>query len=106
MKNPLQHLPEETILGAPKIIEGDPKILQRFQAILNLKVTAMRSGTFLPRDQKELQIFLDLFLLEKGIYELGYELNNRPDWVIIPLKGISHLLANQDLSIKEESAKR
>jgi maltose alpha-D-glucosyltransferase/alpha-amylase len=31
-------------------------------------------------------------LLEKAIYELGYELNSRPEWTIIPLKGISNIL--------------
>jgi maltose alpha-D-glucosyltransferase/alpha-amylase len=35
---------------------------------------------------------LNLHLLEKAIYELGYELNSRPDWVIIPLKGIEHTI--------------
>ncbi|WP_339662758.1 trehalose synthase [uncultured Polaribacter sp.] len=31
-------------------------------------------------------------LLEKAIYELGYELNSRPKWTIIPLKGIANIL--------------
>jgi len=31
-------------------------------------------------------------LLEKAVYELAYELNNRPDWVRIHLQGISQLL--------------
>lgn len=36
----------------------------------------------------ENNILIRTFLLEKAIYELGYELNGRPDWVIIPLRGI------------------
>ncbi len=36
---------------------------------------------------------LRMHLLEKAIYELGYELNNRPTWVGIPLEGISKLLS-------------
>ena len=47
---------------------------------------------FLPRDAGELQILLNALCLEKAIYELGYELNNRPDWVSIPLMGILQLL--------------
>ena len=31
-------------------------------------------------------------LLEKAIYEIGYELNNRPDWIKIPLQGVLQLL--------------
>ena len=33
-------------------------------------------------------------LLEKAVYELGYELNSRPNWAIIPLKGISNIINN------------
>jgi maltose alpha-D-glucosyltransferase/alpha-amylase len=36
---------------------------------------------------------LDLFLIEKALYELNYELNNRPDWVRIPLRGLSELVS-------------
>ena len=35
---------------------------------------------------------LEYCLLEKAIYELGYELNSRPKWTIIPLKGIANIL--------------
>ena len=38
------------------------------------------------------QSMLDAALLEKALYELQYELNNRPDWVRIPLTGILALL--------------
>lgn len=31
-------------------------------------------------------------LLEKAVYELGYELNSRPRWAVIPLKGISNII--------------
>ncbi len=31
-------------------------------------------------------------LLEKAVYELGYELNSRPQWAVIPLKGISNII--------------
>lgn len=40
----------------------------------------------------ENEILLRVYLMEKAIYELGYELNGRPDWVIIPLKGIYYQL--------------
>ncbi|MGA2633270.1 MAG: maltose alpha-D-glucosyltransferase [Terracidiphilus sp.] len=37
---------------------------------------------------REAQILLDAYLLEKALYELLYELNNRPSWVCIPLDGV------------------
>jgi predicted trehalose synthase len=36
---------------------------------------------------------LAIFELEKAVYELRYELDNRPDWVHIPVAGIQRLLA-------------
>ena len=33
-------------------------------------------------------------MLEKAVYELGYELNSRPQWAVIPLKGISNIINN------------
>ncbi len=47
---------------------------------------------FLPKSKEELKIMLDLHLLEKAAYELAYELNNRPDWVSVPLQGILELV--------------
>ncbi|MEM6359028.1 MAG: maltose alpha-D-glucosyltransferase [Bacteroidota bacterium] len=41
-------------------------------------------------------ILMRTYLLEKAIYELGYELNSRPDWVIIPLRGIKYLIDRYD----------
>jgi trehalose synthase-fused probable maltokinase len=48
-------------------------------------------GDFLPRSRENLQVLLDAYLLEKAIYELIYELNNRPDWLRIPLQGVRQL---------------
>ena len=39
-----------------------------------------------------MDVLLNAFLLNKAIYELGYELNSRPDWVLTPLKGILSIL--------------
>jgi maltokinase len=38
---------------------------------------------------------LSVFELEKAVYELRYELNNRPDWVQIPVAGIARLLEDE-----------
>ncbi len=51
---------------------------------------------FLPRKAEEATLLLEVFLLAKAVYELGYELNNRPDWADIPLEGIGHILGLAD----------
>jgi maltose alpha-D-glucosyltransferase/alpha-amylase len=50
------------------------------------------NAIFIPKGKEELALVLDVYLLDKAIYELGYELNNRPTWVRIPLDGIAQLL--------------
>ena len=43
---------------------------------------------------KERIFLLKYAMLEKAVYELGYELNSRPRWAVIPLKGISNIINN------------
>jgi maltose alpha-D-glucosyltransferase/alpha-amylase len=52
----------------------------------------VRGSEFIPEDKEDLNMLLQTYLLEKAIYELNYELNNRPDWVLIPLRGISTIM--------------
>ncbi|CAN5518411.1 maltose alpha-D-glucosyltransferase [soil metagenome] len=47
---------------------------------------------FLPPGKDDLQVLLEAYLLDKAVYEIGYELNSRPDWVVIPIRGIKHIL--------------
>jgi maltose alpha-D-glucosyltransferase/alpha-amylase len=54
---------------------------------------AAEPGNFLPESEEDFRRLLDACLFEKGIYELMYELNNRPAWVRIPLTGILALTA-------------
>ena len=51
-----------------------------------------RAAHYLPASSEVMTKVLDIYLLAKAIYELGYELNNRPAWIGIPLEGISRLL--------------
>ncbi len=47
---------------------------------------------FIPEGAGELQVLLKAYLLDKAIYEIAYELNHRPSWVVIPIRGIKHIL--------------
>jgi maltose alpha-D-glucosyltransferase/alpha-amylase len=61
-------------------------------AFLRAYRDAARGEAFLPGEKTAFAALLDAFLLDKAFYELNYELNNRPDWVRIPLRGILTLL--------------
>ena len=49
-------------------------------------------ASWVPQNQDDLELQLTTMLLEKALYELRYELNLRPDWVRIPLRGILDLV--------------
>ena len=51
-----------------------------------------KESRILPKTDADLTLMLDFFLLEKCVYEIGYELNNRPDWLAIPMQGMLELL--------------
>jgi maltose alpha-D-glucosyltransferase/alpha-amylase len=63
-------------------------------AFLKGYLDATEGASFIPRDRDELKVLLDAFMLEKAVYELGYELNNRPDWIRIPMHGIEQILGD------------
>ncbi len=44
------------------------------------------------KNNNEINFLLLIYLLEKAVYELGYEISYRPDWVKIPLKGIVNVI--------------
>ncbi len=57
-------------------------------------------ASYLPKSREEVHSLLNVHLFEKAVYELGYELNNRPTWVGIPLQGIVSLLSSSSESLR------
>jgi maltose alpha-D-glucosyltransferase/alpha-amylase len=51
-----------------------------------------RAAGVLSADRWEIELLLDVHVLEKAVYEVAYELNNRPNWLLVPLQGILELL--------------
>jgi maltose alpha-D-glucosyltransferase/alpha-amylase len=58
-------------------------------------LTRSHEGDFLPPDREELLTMLDVFEIDKALYELAYEHGHRPDWVRIPLRGIAQVLERE-----------
>jgi trehalose synthase-fused probable maltokinase len=52
-------------------------------------------AVFLPSKIEEVGLLLHAYLLEKAIYEVGYELNNRPTWLHIPVRGILQIVRTE-----------
>jgi maltose alpha-D-glucosyltransferase/alpha-amylase len=67
-----------------------------FDTVSNLFLAAYFRETegagILPADEEDLSVLFEAYLLEKALYELMYELNNRPDWAAIPIRGLCDLL--------------
>lgn len=61
---------------------------------LGTYITEVRNANLNIGYNQERIFLLKYALLEKAVYELGYELNSRPQWAIIPLKGISNIINN------------
>ena len=77
---------------------GRLKIWARFWTIwaavhyLKGYLQATVNSSFMPKTEEEISLMLGTYMLEKTVYELAYELNNRPDWVDIPIMGILDIL--------------
>jgi maltose alpha-D-glucosyltransferase / alpha-amylase len=56
-----------------------------------------------PADRSKADRLLDFFLLEKAIYEIGYELANRPDWLRVPLAGTLRILVGKPETALQET---
>jgi maltose alpha-D-glucosyltransferase/alpha-amylase len=62
------------------------------QTFLQAWLSKSAGSAFVQSAPTDLTQLLEAFLLEKALYEIAYELNNRPGWIGIPLRGILSLL--------------
>lgn len=65
------------------------------RAFLKAYLRVAGDAPFVPKSLDERERLLRSFLLAKALYELRYELNNRPDWVRIPLRGVAQILSER-----------
>jgi maltose alpha-D-glucosyltransferase / alpha-amylase len=61
-------------------------------AFLSAYLEDTRGAPFIPPDDQQLCALLELLMIDKALYELDYELNNRPDWLAVPIEGLLRLL--------------
>jgi len=59
--------------------------------------TAQSAG-FLPKSEADMEIVLRTLLLEKAVYEIGYELNNRPSWLRVPVAAVLERVAEWEMA--------
>ena len=59
---------------------------------LRAYLNALSGSPLLPSDPAVTALLLETFLVEKALYEVAYELNNRPSWLPIPLTGIRQMI--------------
>ncbi|MGE0771826.1 MAG: maltose alpha-D-glucosyltransferase [Cyclobacteriaceae bacterium] len=88
--------------------ERDREFLEGWAEQWQHYISRFYLGAYLERmgiDQlsDENDMLIRIYLIEKAIYELGYELNGRPDWVIVPLRGIEYLMGRY---IREKTEKK
>ena len=74
--------------GTPAPADFEQRARERFLQ----HYLATIDSTLLPAGEAAMLNLLSIYELEKAIYELQYELNNRPEWVPIPVAGIRRLL--------------
>ncbi len=103
MLRSFQYAPYAVLLGQASgmVRDEDAPALDRAARFWHRWVSAVfvrrylqvaRAGSVIPSDDQQLETLLRAYVLEKALYEIVYELNNRPSWVAIPVRGILHLL--------------
>jgi maltose alpha-D-glucosyltransferase/alpha-amylase len=75
-------------------LETGARYWQQWVSAAFLRAYLLESGkaAHLPSTREGVEVLLTSYLIEKALYEVIYELNNRPDWVKIPLRGVLDLL--------------
>ncbi len=66
-------------------------------AFLKEYLAVAEQAVFMPKTREAIGAMMFLYLLEKGVHEIYFELTNRPDWVRIPLRGILQLMEGKRL---------
>jgi maltose alpha-D-glucosyltransferase/alpha-amylase len=70
----------------------EPWYMYASGTFLQAYLSRVGDAAFVPDNYNDRRLLLDVFVLEKAIYELGYEVDNRPEWLMIPARGVLYTL--------------
>jgi maltose alpha-D-glucosyltransferase/alpha-amylase len=56
-------------------------------------LATVEGADFFPHDRADLKSLLDIFIIDRAVFELGDVLDNRPEWITIPIRAIMAVLA-------------
>ncbi|MCI4625215.1 MAG: maltose alpha-D-glucosyltransferase [Candidatus Magnetoovum sp. WYHC-5] len=62
------------------------------RTFLGSYINRLAQSNLIPTDKTDINDFLTVLLIEKALYEINYEINNRPLWVNIPINGLLEIL--------------
>ena len=62
------------------------------QYFLSAYLDTAKGQSFIPEDGQAMKLLLRTYILEKAIYEVGYEMNARPEWLRIPIRGVLYAM--------------
>lgn len=89
------------LLHNPTIRPEDRKALQPWAELWSFWVgrhfvdaytERVKGEALIPKEARQRELLLRSYLMNKAVYELSYELNNRPEWAAIPMNGILRLI--------------
>ncbi|MFT5165903.1 MAG: maltose alpha-D-glucosyltransferase/alpha-amylase [Saprospiraceae bacterium] len=62
------------------------------QIFLTAYYDAVEGQSFMPKNKEAREMLLRIYTLEKAIYEVGYEMGSRPNWLRIPIRGVLYVM--------------
>jgi maltose alpha-D-glucosyltransferase/alpha-amylase len=98
------HYASEAVLRSGRLRAEDATFLRPWArawtawvraAFLHEYLMTVGNAPFVPVSDEDKRLMLEFYQLEKCIYEIRYELNNRPDWLEIPLAGLQEIMSRE-----------
>ncbi len=92
----------DTAIARGLVAEGDRPLVDQSRSawthatwatITDAYLATVADAHLVPPDRAQAELLLDAYTLQKGLYEVRYELANRPDWVDWPLTAVSEMIA-------------